>query len=148
MENITKVFFNPLLSSKDEIKALVKSLPVGSAHVFKGELLAHSNPGLVTSIDISMHNEEYFSNAVSMADLGEEVLARMKLFDAIQKFNDEYTIQQAPSSTFSVPLHLNEVHIFAVSERTPSYYDLCVGDAEQKTSCYGAVSRPLCLALL
>jgi hypothetical protein len=53
-------------------------------------------------------------------------------------FNDEYTVQQAPASTFKVPIESDKIAIFAVSERYPTYYDLCVADAAYKTSCYNA----------
>lgn len=69
-------------------------------------------------------------------ETGEGVLDRMKMFTGISKFNEEFTIQQAPGTTFEIPILDGEIHIFAVSERTPSYYDLCIADAEQKTSCF------------
>lgn len=87
-----------------------------------------------------MHGEDYFSNAVNLADLGEDVLDRMKQFSQISTFNNHYSIQQAPSSTFKVPIHDNEIHIFAVSQRTPSYYDLCLGTAQSQTACWCARS--------
>ena len=64
----------------------------------------------------------------------------MKLFDQLSRFNEEFTIQQAPGSTFEIPIIDDEIHIFAVSQRTPSYYDLCIADSEQNTSCYSATN--------
>lgn len=137
MEKVTKVFFDPLLQEKHQICALLLTLPVGSAHAFRGELLVHSAEDDITSIDISMHNEDYFSNAVSLGDLGEEILDRMKLFpDEIGGFNDEYSIQQAPSSSFTVPIASGKIHFFAVSVKKPTYYDLCVGDSAFQTCCF------------
>lgn len=139
MEKVAKVYFDPLMGDLDRIRALLKTLPVGSAHPFHGELLVHSQPDVIESIDISMHPEDYFANAVSLGDLGEDVLRRMKLFsDHIGTFNSEYSIQQAPSSTFNVPIVDGEIHIFAVSAHQPTYYDLCVGEAECRTCCFQA----------
>lgn len=55
-------------------------------------------------------------------------------------FNDEYTVQQAPTSTFKVPIESDKIAILAVSERYPTYYDLCVADAACKTACYSAIT--------
>lgn len=137
MDKVTKVFFNPLLGDRDQIRSLLLTLPVGSAHAFGGELLVRSALNDITSIDISMHTEDYFSNAVSLGDLGEEVLDRMKLFPAdIGVYNQEYNIQQAPSSSFTVPIVNGQIHIFAVSVKKPTFYDLCVGDAAFRTCCF------------
>ncbi len=140
MEKVTKAYFNPLIATKKQIRALLKTLPVGSAHPFRpdGVLLHHSASNTITEIDISMHPEEYFSNTVNLADLGEETLERIKLFPQLRKFNEEYMIQQAPSPTFKIPLVNNEIAIFAVSKKAPTYYDLCVADSGHNTSCYAA----------
>lgn len=45
---------------------------------------------------------------------------------------------QVPASTFKVPIESDKIAILAVSERYPTYYDLCIADAACKTSCYGA----------
>jgi hypothetical protein len=142
MEKVTKVYFDPLLATKEQIEALLKTLPVGTAHPFKpdGVLLHHSASNNITEIDISMHPEEYFSNAVNLAELGEGTLERIKLFPHLRKFSEEYMIQQAPSPTFKVPLINDEIAIFAVSKRAPTYYDLCIADSGHNTSCYAATS--------
>ncbi|KAH8592190.1 hypothetical protein B0O99DRAFT_663354 [Bisporella sp. PMI_857] len=140
MDKVTKVYFDPLLGDRAQIKALLLSLPVGSAHPFNKELLLHTQQGFIQPIDISMHDDDYFSNTVSLADLGEDVLNRMKRFREISEFNESFTIQQAPSPKFKIPLVNGKIHIFAVSQRTPTYYDLCIGDSGNKTSCYNATN--------
>src|SRR5208282_2357480 len=142
MDKVTKVYFDPLAATKEQIRALLKTLPVGSAHPFRpdGVLLHHSAPECITEIDISMHPEEYFSNAINLAELGEGTLERMKLFPPLNKFNEEYMIQQAPSPTFKVPLVNDEITIFAVSKRAPTYYDLCIANSDHQTSCYSATT--------
>jgi hypothetical protein len=140
MERVTKVYFDPLVATKEQIQALLKTLPVGSAHPFRpdGVLLHHSASNTITEIDISMHPEEYFSNTVNLAELGEGTLERIKLFPHLRRFSEEYMIQQAPSPTFKVPLVNDEITIFAVSKRAPTYYDLCIADSGHNTSCYAA----------
>ncbi|KAJ4397883.1 hypothetical protein N0V93_002120 [Gnomoniopsis smithogilvyi] len=139
MDTIAKVFYDPLLSSRLQIQNLLLTLPIGSAHPFRGELLVRSSQSLVTSVDISMHTDGFFTNAVSIDYLGQQVLDRMKLFPGhIGAFNEEYHIQQAPASTFHVPIIDGLIHIFAVSVRDPTYYDLCVGDSTCRCCCYEA----------
>jgi hypothetical protein len=140
MEKVTKVYFDPLAATKEQIRTLLKTLPVGSAHPFRpdGVLLHHSASNTITEIDISIHPEEYFSIAVNLAELGEGTLERLKLFPQLHKFSEEYMIQQAPSPTFKVPLVNNAITIFAVSKRAPTFYDLCIADSGHKTSCYAA----------
>src|SRR5277367_1238888 len=106
MDKVTKVYFDPVAATKEQIRALLRTLPVGSAHPFRpdGVLLHHSAPDTITDIDISMHPEEYFSNAINLAELGEGALERMKLFPQLNKFNEENMIQKTPSPTFKVPL--------------------------------------------
>ena len=53
---------------------------------------------------------------------------------------EEFQIQQAPASTFTVPIINGEIALFAVSEMTPTYYDFCFADAEYNTCCYSATN--------
>lgn len=47
---------------------------------------------------------------------------------------------QSPASTFQVPIESDKIAILAVSERYPTYYDLCVADSACKTTCYSATN--------
>ena len=143
MEKVTQVYFNPLAANRAQICSLLKALPIGSAHPFRpdGILLIHSAQDTITDIDISMHPEEYFSNAVNLAELGEGSLERISKFQVLNKFSKEYMIQQAPAPTFKVPLVSGEITIFAVSEMIPTFYDLCIADSNYKTICYAARSQ-------
>lgn len=135
------MLFNPILRDKEQVQAFLVTLPIGSAHPFRKELLVHSAANVVIAIDISMHSDDYFTKAVSLCDLGEQVLERMRLFpQELGVFNAEYQIQQAPASFFQVPIVNGLIHIFAVSVRDPTYYDLCVGDSEFRTCCFNAQS--------
>ncbi|KUJ08263.1 uncharacterized protein LY89DRAFT_339205 [Mollisia scopiformis] len=140
MERVTKVFFDPLATTKVQIRALLEKLPVGSAHPFSPErrLLCRTATG-INEIDISSYSENHFFNAVDLGELGQTLQTRMTKFAGqLRVFNAEYTVQQAPTSTFKVPIEKDNIAILAVSERYPTYYDLCVANAACKTSCYGA----------
>jgi hypothetical protein len=140
MDRITKVFFDPLATTKEQIKGLLKDLPVGSAHPFSPErlLLCLTATG-VDEIDISSYSEKHFFNAVDLGALGQTLQSRMTKFAfRLEDFKDDYTVQQAPTSTFKVPIEEDKIAILAVSERYPTYYDLCVADAACNTTCYHA----------
>ncbi|PMD54408.1 uncharacterized protein K444DRAFT_646257 [Hyaloscypha bicolor E] len=142
MERITKVVFDPLATTKAQIRALLNNLPIGSAHPFSPErlLLCRAATG-VEEIDISSYPESHFFNAVDLGELGQTLQTRMTKFASqLQTFNDEYTVQQAPTAIFKVPIESDKIAILAVSERYPTYYDLCVADAECKTTCYGSTA--------
>ncbi|KAF8854905.1 hypothetical protein BDZ45DRAFT_656052 [Acephala macrosclerotiorum] len=142
MERITKVFFNPLATTKAQIRALLQDLPIGSAHPFSPErlLLCRTARG-IDEIDISSYSENHFYNAVDLGELGQTLQTRMANFSSqLRVFNDEYTVQQAPTSTFKVPIESGKIAVLAVSERHPTYYDLCVADAACKTACYSATT--------
>jgi hypothetical protein len=51
---------------------------------------------------------------------------------------DDFQIQQAPASTFEIPLGSGEITVLTVSERMPTYYDFCLADASCNASCYAA----------
>ncbi|KAH7321727.1 hypothetical protein BKA65DRAFT_598853 [Rhexocercosporidium sp. MPI-PUGE-AT-0058] len=140
MEKITKVFFDPLATTKAQIVTLLGDLPVGSAHPFNPEklLLCRTASG-IDEIDISSYAEDHFFKAVDLGEIGQSLQSRMTRFsNQLRLFNDEYTVMQIPASTFKVPIESDKIAILAVSERYPTYYDLCVADAACKTSCYGA----------
>lgn len=179
MEGVTKVFFDPLATTKAKIRELLEGLPVGSAHPFSPErlLLCQTATG-ISEIDISSYPERHFFNAVDLGELGQTLQTRMTKFESqlrkshfsmtstefkshnlsyhfsqavpilfpnlltcyIGAFNDEYTVQQCPTSTFKVPLQAAKISILAVSERYPTYYDLCVADEECKTTCYSSTN--------
>lgn len=139
MEFITKVYFDPLLSEKEQVRTLLSTLPIGSAHPFGGQLLVRVSENAIKTLDISMHNDGFFTNAISLEDLADQVLGRMTLFPReIGVFNEEYLISQAPAPTFRVPIVDGLIHILAVSVRDPTFYDLCVGDAVCQSCCYDA----------
>ncbi|KAL5319748.1 hypothetical protein ACEPPN_012804 [Leptodophora sp. 'Broadleaf-Isolate-01'] len=140
MEKITKVFFDPLATTKAQIVTLLEGLPVGCAHPFSPEklLLCRTASG-IDEIDISSYAEDHFFKAVDLGEIGQTLQTRMTRFSRpLQIFNNEYTVMQVPASTFKVPIESDKIAILAVSERYPTYYDLCIADAACKTSCYGA----------
>ncbi|PVH78664.1 hypothetical protein DL98DRAFT_573077 [Cadophora sp. DSE1049] len=141
MEKITKVYFDPLVTTKAQIVTLLEDLPVGSAHPFSPEklLLCRTASG-IDEIDISSYAEDHFFKAVDLGEIGQTLQARMTKFSNLLRiFNDEYTVMQAPASTFQVPIESDKIAILAVSERYPTYYDLCVADSGCKTTCYAAM---------
>jgi hypothetical protein len=71
MDRITKVFFDPLATTKAKIRDILEGLPVGSAHPFSpdGVLFCHTTTG-IEEIDISTYPEEFFFNAIDLGELG------------------------------------------------------------------------------
>ncbi|KAH7393397.1 hypothetical protein BKA64DRAFT_755541 [Cadophora sp. MPI-SDFR-AT-0126] len=140
MEKITKVYFDPLVTTKAQIVTLLEDLPIGSAHPFSPEklLLCRTASG-IDEIDISSYAEDHFFKAVDLGEIGQTLQTRMTKFsNQLRIFNDEYTVMQAPASTFQVTIESDKIAILAVSERYPTYYDLCVADSACKTTCYAA----------
>lgn len=83
MERVRKICFDPLLSTKEQIRQRLESLPVGTAHPFGPEriLLCHAEDG-IQEIDISTYPEEFFYNAVDLGEMGEILLQRMAKFSS------------------------------------------------------------------
>lgn len=81
MEKVRKTYFDPLATSKGQIRDILQNLPVGSAHPFspEGILLCQTKNG-IEEIPISGHDEDFFYNAVDMGDMGETLLRRMAGF--------------------------------------------------------------------
>jgi hypothetical protein len=83
MERVRKTFFDPLATSKAQIRRLLDELPVGSAHPFSPErILLHRTADGVDETDISSYPEDYFYNAVDLGEMGETLLRRMAGFQA------------------------------------------------------------------
>jgi hypothetical protein len=83
MERVRKTFFNPLATSKAQIREILEGLPVGSAHPYSPEqiLLCRTEAG-IDEIDISSYPEDYFFNAVDLGEMGELLLKRMAGFES------------------------------------------------------------------
>ncbi|KAL4791603.1 hypothetical protein BDV19DRAFT_392948 [Aspergillus venezuelensis] len=139
MEQVRKTFFNPLATSKSQIRDILQDLPVGSAHPYSPErvLLCRTANG-ITEIDISSYPDDYFFNAVNLEEMGETLLRRMAGFKSHLGVFDDFQIMQAPAFTFKIPIVSGQITIFAVSERTPTYYDLCFADASYNVCCFNA----------
>lgn len=82
MERITKVFFDPLASTKDQVRKILENLPAGSAHPFSPEklLLLRTATG-IEEIDISAYPETHFFNVVDLGELGQVLQTRMTKFE-------------------------------------------------------------------
>ncbi|KAL3459682.1 hypothetical protein BJX64DRAFT_200102 [Aspergillus heterothallicus] len=141
MEQVRKTFFDPLATSKSRVCEILRDLPVGSAHPYspEGLLLCRTADG-ITEIDISSYPEDYFFNAVDLGEMGETLLRRMAGFQSHLRVFEDFQIMQAPASTFKIPIVSGAITIFAVSERTPTYYDFCLADTSCKTCCYSATA--------
>lgn len=81
MQRVRKTFFDPLATSKAQIREILEGLPVGSAHPFSPEriLLCRTDHG-IDEIDVSSYPEEFFFNAVDLGEMGEVLLRRMAGF--------------------------------------------------------------------
>ncbi|CEL09714.1 hypothetical protein ASPCAL12847 [Aspergillus calidoustus] len=139
MEQVRKTFFDPLATTKSRIREILQDLPVGSAHPFSPErlLLVRTANG-INEIDTSSYPEDYFFNAVDLGEMGETLLRRMAGFQSHLGVFEDFHIMQAPAPTFKIPIVSGQITIFAVSERTPTYYDFCFADAECNTCCFAA----------
>ena len=99
-------------------------------------LLCHTATG-VDEIDISSYSEKHFFNALDLGELGQTLQSRMTKFAfRLQDFKDDYTVKQVRNAIFKVPIEADKIALLAVSERYPTYYDLCVADAACHTTCY------------
>lgn len=78
MEQVRKTFFDPLATTKAQIREILEGVPVGSAHPFSPEriLLCRTENG-IDEIDISSYPEDFFFNAVDLGEMGETLLRRM-----------------------------------------------------------------------
>jgi hypothetical protein len=83
MERVRKTFFDPLATSKAQVREILEGLPVGSAHPFSPEhiLLCRTDNG-IDEIDISSYPEDFFFNAVDLGEMGETLLRRMAGFQS------------------------------------------------------------------
>jgi len=81
MEQVRKTYFDPLATSKGQIRDILQNLDIGSAHPFspEGLLLCRTKNG-IEEIDVSGFEEEYFYNAVDLGAMGEILLKRMENF--------------------------------------------------------------------
>lgn len=81
MQSVRKTFFDPLATTKAQIRDILAELPVGSAHPFSPEriLLCRTEHG-INEIDISSYPEDFFFNAVDLGEMGEVLLRRMTGF--------------------------------------------------------------------
>jgi hypothetical protein len=81
MERVRKTFFDPLVTSKTQIREILATLPVGSAHPFSPEriLLCRTESG-IDEIDVSSYPEDFFFNGVDLGEMGEILLRRMAVF--------------------------------------------------------------------
>lgn len=137
MDRVRKTYFNPLATTKEAIRELLKGLPVGSAHPLSPEriLLVRTNDG-IDEIDISSYPEDFFFNAIDLGEMGEVLLRRMAGFKSHLSVFDDFQIVQAPSSTFRIPIVSGQITILAVSVRDPTYYDFCFADKDNNACCW------------
>ena len=83
MERVRKTFFDPLATSKAQIREILDGLPVGSAHPFSPEgILLYRTDNGIDEIDISSYPEDFFFNAVDLGEMGEILLRRMAGFQS------------------------------------------------------------------
>ncbi|OAA74492.1 hypothetical protein LEL_08073 [Akanthomyces lecanii RCEF 1005] len=137
MECVRKICFDPLLTTKEQIRQRLSSLPTGTAHPFSPQRILMCKVGdEIQEIDISTYPEDFFYNAVDLGEMGEILLRRMAKFqNHLSVFND-FQIMQAPASTFKVPISSGNITILAVSTLEPTYWDFCFADAQCNTCCW------------
>ncbi|KAJ5346619.1 hypothetical protein N7541_009101 [Penicillium brevicompactum] len=137
LRHVRRTFFDPLATSKARVREILEELPVGSAHPWNPEriLLCRTEDGII-EIDLSPFSEDFFDDPVDLGEMGEILSRRMAGFQPqLGVFND-FQILQAPAPTFKVPIKTDQITILAVYRKSPSYFDLCLADAEYNTSCW------------
>lgn len=81
MERVRKICFDPLLTTKEQIRQRLGSLAAGTAHPYSPErLLLCKVDDAILEIDISTYPEDFFYNAVDLGEMGEVLLRRMARF--------------------------------------------------------------------
>lgn len=81
MERVRKLCFDPLLTTKEQIRHRLASLPTGTAHPFSPQRILLCKVGNeIQEIDISTYPEDFFYNAVDLGEMGEVLLRRMAKF--------------------------------------------------------------------
>lgn len=81
MERITKIFFDPLATTRARVQDILEELPAGSAHPFSPDgVLLYRTAARIEEIDISTYPEAFFFNAIDMGELGETLQRRMAGF--------------------------------------------------------------------
>lgn len=81
MECVRKICFDPLLTTKEQIRQRLSSLPTGTAHPFSPQRILLCKVGdEIQEIDISTYPEDFFYNAVDLGEMGEILLRRMAKF--------------------------------------------------------------------
>ncbi|KAJ6779356.1 hypothetical protein PWT90_04021 [Aphanocladium album] len=140
-DRVRKVCFDPLLTTKEQIRQRLQSLPSGTAHPFSPERILLCKVGNdIHELDISSLPEDYFYNAVDLGEMGEVLLQRMAKFPShLSVFND-FQIMQAPASTFKIPISSDKITMLAVSALKPTYWDFCFADGRSNVCCWNARS--------
>lgn len=141
MDRVRKVYFDPLLTTKEQIRQRLSGLPAGTAHPFSPEQILLCNvDDAIQEIDISSYPDNFFYNAVDLGEMGEVLLSRMAKFQNHLGVFDDFQIMQAPASTFRVPISSDNITILAVSTLDPTYWDFCFADAQGNTCCWNATN--------
>ncbi|KAK6540899.1 hypothetical protein TWF694_008283 [Orbilia ellipsospora] len=130
LSTVKKTVFNPLLQTKEEVIAYLKSLPDsnGAAHVFEKTLLLHED-NEVKEIDISDKDETFFFSATDLNNLSEVITARIELFSTQLEKYKSYQIISLVNPYLEVPWNPEEPTIVVLSERNPTFYDFCLGNS-------------------
>lgn len=78
MNQVSKTYFEPLASTKGQVRQLLGGLPLGSAHPFSPEkiLLCKVDNG-IKEIDISSHSEDFFFGSQDLGEMEEVMQKRM-----------------------------------------------------------------------
>ncbi|KAF3940945.1 hypothetical protein ABW19_dt0205444 [Dactylella cylindrospora] len=130
LATVRKTVFNPLLQTKEEISAYLKSLssPNGAAHPFEKSLLLLENDK-ITDIDISDKDESFFFSATDLNTLSETISQRIEVYQPqLEKFKD-FTIISLVNPYLEIPFVPGERMIVVLSVRQPTYYDFCLGNS-------------------
>lgn len=83
MDKVRKVIFDPLATTRAQIRHILSSCPVGTAHPFSPDkvlLCKSTDDNAIVDIDISAYPDDYFYNAVDLGEMGEVLLNRMAGF--------------------------------------------------------------------
>ena len=138
-----RLIVDPLLSTLDEVKALLTTQPAGTGHVFQRRLYIHTGKdGRCDEVDFSGKPTAFFTDTTSLNLLGDVLTDRMQHHRGNLDAIVDYTVLSLTDTTVEVPLVPGQILCFALSLKDrPTYYDLAVGDHAASTLCYGAVTN-------
>ncbi len=145
--NITRIVFNPLLSTKSDVRSYLRTQTPGTAHPFNKVLQVYTGSGneddAFTEVDLTDKPASYFTDATSLNTVGSLLYTRMMAHSQNLAEESTYTVVSSTESFVDIPLVPGKIAFFALSLFSqPTYYDLAVGTSRAEILCYNSHTIP------